>query len=110
MPASKTLLGTIYFAMNSTELKSNVNKTFIKLNWTLLAMCAAADWQLSHRYKIVLFAKLGNGLISTVYPKMFTLDAWALNAPHSNYPDVVIASYNLYKMSSLKSRVIIRQL
>ena len=43
MPASKALLGTIYFPMNSTELKSNVNKTFIKLNWTLLAMCAAAD-------------------------------------------------------------------
>ena len=43
MPASKTLLGTIYFPMNSTELKSNVNKTFIKLNWTLLAMCAVAD-------------------------------------------------------------------
>ena len=35
---------------------------------------------------------------------------WVLEAPHSNFTNVDIASYNLYKISCLESRVILRQL
>ena len=75
MPTSKTLLGTIYLPMNLTYIKSTVNKTFIKLNWTWLTLCAEVDSKLSHTSKIVLFTKLDNGLISTNYANIFTLDA-----------------------------------
>ena len=39
---------------------------------TLLAMGAEVDSQLSHTSKIVYFIKLHNGLILTVYAKIFT--------------------------------------
>ena len=35
---------------------------------------------------------------------------WVLEAPYRNYTNVDIASYNLYKISCLRSRVFLRQL
>ena len=76
---------------------------------TMLQMRAEVDSQLSHTSKIVLSTKLDNGLNSTIYANIFTLDVGVLNAPHGDYTDVDITSYNLYKISCLRSRVIIKQ-
>ena len=75
----------------------------------LFGMGAEVDSQLSHISKIVYFIKLDNDLILTVYPKIFTRRLTVLlEAP--NFTNVDIASYNLYKISCLGSRVILRQL
>ena len=72
-------------------------------------MGGEVDSQLSHTFKIVYFTELDNGLSLAVYTKIFTLDPdWILEAPHSNFTNIDIASYNLYKLSCLGSRVILR--
>ena len=77
---------------------------------TLLAMGAEVDSQLSHTSKIV-FDKNRQWLnFNCLHKNLHQTPDWVLEAPVSKFTNIDIASYNLQKISCLKSYVILRQL